>query len=78
MTWFKQVRASSTISTGTVLKEKAVYVTVILRGAENFTASNGWIKKLKECHCVIYKVVLGEQECWSHDSRDVENRNSPK
>jgi hypothetical protein len=44
-------------STGTLLKDKAVYITVVLRGAENFRDSDVWIKSPKEC-CVFYEELL--------------------
>jgi hypothetical protein len=47
------------ISTGVVLKDKVLYITVMLRGAENFGDSDVWIKRLKECCCVFYEVLLG-------------------
>jgi hypothetical protein len=67
--WFKQARGSNAITSGTLLREKALHIATRL-GIEDFKASNGWIKGFKQRHSVVYKTV--SEECKSVDSSTVE------
>jgi hypothetical protein len=67
--WFKQARGSNAVTSGTLLREKALHIATRL-GIEFFKASDGWISGFKQQQSVAYKTVLGE--CKSVDSSTVE------
>ena len=58
--WFKEARAANVPVNGTILREKALEIADRLVGLENFTASNGWIDRMKKRHNLVYRSLSGE------------------
>jgi hypothetical protein len=63
--WFKQARGSNAVTSGTLLRERALHIATRL-GIEDLKASNVWISGFRQRHIVVYKTVSGE--CKSIDS----------
>ncbi|XP_049816530.1 tigger transposable element-derived protein 4-like [Schistocerca nitens] len=56
-----QARAANIPINGTILKEKALQISLQL-GMDNFKASNGWIDKFRQRHGGVYKSECGESK----------------
>jgi len=68
-TWYQQVRASNIPIDGTTLREKAKIVAAQLN-IDNFSASNGWVSRLKDWHGLVFKKLAGESAEISVESSD--------
>lgn len=58
--WFKEARAANVPINGTILREKALEIAERLGGLKDFTASNGWIDRMKKRHDLVYRSLSGE------------------
>jgi hypothetical protein len=57
--WFKQAGGNNAAISGSLLREKALYIATRL-GTEDFKASNGRIGGFKQLNSVVYETVSGE------------------
>jgi hypothetical protein len=68
-TWYQQARASNIPIDGTTLREKAKIIASQLN-IDNFSASNGWVSRFKDRHCLVFKKLAGESAEVSVESTD--------
>lgn len=84
--WFKEARAANVPVNGTILREKALEIADRLVGLDDFTASNGWIDRMKKRHNLVYRSLSGESssvdettiEEWKKDLPNLTKGYKPK
>lgn len=57
--WFCRARSHSLPVSGPILQEKALEISKKV-GLDNFKASNGWLQRFRERHCISFKTVCGQ------------------
>lgn len=57
--WFCRARSHSLPVSGPILQEKALEISKKV-GMDNFKASNGWLQRFRERHCISFKNVCAQ------------------
>lgn len=57
--WFCRARSHSLPVSGPILQEKALEISKKV-GLDNFKASNGWLQRFRERHCISFKNVCAQ------------------
>lgn len=58
--WFCIARKKSVPISGPILQAKALQIATHVYGPNTFVASQGWLEKFTERHCICYKALSGE------------------
>jgi hypothetical protein len=68
--WYQQAQASGIPVDGTILQEKSLKIATTV-GIENFSDSNGWISRFKQCRGLVFKKLAGESAAVDANAMDL-------